>query len=67
LIAILGNSAVPYYTSIFIKVSIVIFKVCQWNAVLAGRLPINDKKVPVKPSQKSISIVRYVELKVSYY
>jgi hypothetical protein len=60
------DTKIKYVTIAQVKTSPLIKGVFKWG-VQACAVTINDKKVPVKPSQKSIFSVRFDELLVSNY
>ena len=60
------DTTIKYVTKAQIKTSSLIKGVLKWEAQ-ACAVTINDKKVPVKPSQKSIFSVRFDELNANNY
>jgi hypothetical protein len=58
------DTTIKYVTKAQVKTSPLIKGVFKWG-VQAWAVTINDKKVPVKPNQKSIFSVRFEDLNVS--
>jgi len=60
------DTAIKYVTKAQVKTCPLIKGVFRWG-VRAWALTINDKKVPVKPSQKLICSVHFEDLKIGDY
>jgi hypothetical protein len=60
------DTKIKYVTKAQVKTSPLIKGVFKWG-VQAWAVTINNKKVPVKPSQKSIFSVRFEDLMSGHY